>query len=58
MRRLSIIFAALLVGLFGLSSVPLGNAATDQKGPARLYSVLYAQGASLSAAHAAVNAAG
>jgi subtilisin family serine protease len=59
MRRFATLFAALVVSMVGLSGVTPGSADVgDQKGRPRLYSVLYADGASLDAAHAAVRAAG
>ena len=59
MRRISTLFAALVVSLVGLSGATPGSAdPSAQKGPARLYVVLYADGASLSSARSAVRAAG
>ena len=59
MRRIPTLFAALVVSLVGLSGVTPGSAdPRHQKGPARLYVVLYADDASLTSARAAVRAAG
>jgi subtilisin family serine protease len=58
-RRIPIVFAALVVSLVGLSGATPGSAGPSQlKGPARLYVVLYAEDASLSAARTAVRTAG
>jgi hypothetical protein len=60
MRRLSATMAALVVGVAGLAAAAPGQAdpVGHRKGVASVYSVLYADDASLSAARAAVRAAG
>jgi subtilisin family serine protease len=62
MRRLSIVFAALAVSALALTTSVPGSAAPRppvfQKGPLTIYSVLYADGASLAAAQTAIKAIG
>jgi lantibiotic leader peptide-processing serine protease len=62
MRRLFIVFAALTVSALALTGSVPGSAAPKapafQKGPAAIYSVLYADGASFAAAHSAIHAIG